>query len=389
MRSSRPGANGLALLFHPLAMNSSRHWVRLLRAGGVDGGHRLRAAAITSASPLWAPLRLAERVRYGRRVHRTAITHPPVFIIGHWRTGTTLVHYLMSQDPNFGFVPLFQTLAPASFLAGRRILRPLMAGLVPKKRPMDDMDLALDLPQEEEYALCNLCPYSFYVGWYFPKRMRELFQKYVLFDGVSGSVVSDWQSVYLSVLKKATWSAGGKPLLLKNPANTARIPQLLDLFPDARFIHVYRDPYVVYKSTQHFHRTVIDLIGLQKLDDGEIRENVLLFYRQLMERFFEDRRRIPGGRLAEIRYEDLERQPAAELERVYTELSLPGWDRARPRVEAYLATQKHYAKNHYALRPEDTARVEHEWAGPLRRWGYHRNETERVNEEAPAQAVHS
>ena len=361
----------MALAFHPLAMNSFRHWVRLLRAsGGVDHGNRLRAAVITSASPLWAPLRLAERVRYGRRVAATEITHPPVFIIGHWRTGTTLLHYMMSQDPNFGFVPLLQTLAPASFLAARRALRPLMIRLVPDKRPMDDVDLSLDLPQEDEYAVCNCCPHSFYVGWYFPKRMRELFRRYVLFDGVSDEVVNEWKTAYLSVLKKATWHANGKPLILKSPVNTARIRLLLELFPEARFIHVYRDPYFVYKSTQLLHRVVLDLVGLQKLSDDEIKENVLLFFRKLMERFFEDQRLIPKGHLVEVRYEDLEKRPVAELERVYAQLSLPDWNHVRPRVRAYVATQKNYAKNDFTLTPEDVARVQQEWGFVLDKSGY-------------------
>ena len=51
MQSGNSGVNGLALLFHPLAMNSSRHWLRLLRAsGGVDGGSRLRSASVNSNS---------------------------------------------------------------------------------------------------------------------------------------------------------------------------------------------------------------------------------------------------------------------------------------------------------------------------------------------------
>lgn len=371
MRASNCGVRGLALAFHPLAMNSFRHWIRLLRAGGgVDEGSRFRATAITSASPLWAPLRLAERVRYGRRVAATEITQPPVFIIGHWRTGATFLHYMMSQDPNFGFVPLLQTLAPATFLTGRRTLRPLMAGLVPKKRPMDDMDLSLDLPQEEEYAVCNCCPHSFYVGWYFPKRMRELFGRYVLFDGVSDEVVNEWKTAYLSVLKKATWHANGKPLVLKNPVNTARIRLLLELFPEAKFIHVYRDPYLVYKSTQLLHRVVLDLVGLQKLSDDEIKENVLLFFRKLMERFFKDQRLIPKGHLVQVRYEDLEKRPVAELERVYAELSLPGWNHARPRVQAYVATQSGYAKNDHKLTHEDVARVGQEWAFAIDLWAY-------------------
>ncbi len=361
----------LALLFHPLAMNSFRHWVRLLRAsGGVDRGAWPRSAAITAVSPLWAPLRLTERIIYGRRVRETRINPSPVFIVGHWRTGTTLLHYLMNQDPNFGSVSLFQTLLPASFLSARRLLRPVMRHFVPKTRPMDNVELALDLPQEEEYATCNLSECSLYAGWYFPKRMRELFHKHVLFEGASLETVDRWKQVYLDVLRKATLHAGDKPLLLKNPANTARIAQLLEMFPNARFIHIHRDPYAVFRSTQKLHRSVYDMVGLQTVGDGEIQDNVLHIYRELMQHYLDQRGLIPEGNLVELRYEDLEQRPMRELERVYATLRLPGLDGARAKMEAYLAAQESYTKNSHVFTPNDIALVRQEWQFAFDQWGY-------------------
>jgi len=361
---------GLAVAFHPLAMNSLRHWIRLLRLHGpIDRDKRLSASLITLAGAFWTPLRALESALFDRRVAGTEIANP-VFIIGHWRTGTTFLHYLLSQDPAFGFVPLFQTLAPASFLLGRRSIKPLMKRFVPETRPMDNMDLGLDLPQEEEYALCNLCPYSFYAGWYFPRDMRLLFERYGLFEGVEDHVVEEWKEIYLGVLKKATLHAEGRPLLLKNPVNTARIRWLLELFPNARFIHLCRNPYAVYKSTQLLHRTAINWVGLQRISDEEIAANILLFYRQLVQRYFDHKDLIPNGQLVEMRYEDLVQRPVAELERAYRELSLPGWEAARPRFEAYAARQQAYIANRHSLSPEDSARVLREWGFAFERWDY-------------------
>ncbi len=367
---------GLDLRLHPLAMNSSRHWFRLLRAsGGVDRGSRLRGAVITAASPLSAPLRLAERLRYGRLVRGTRIHPSPVFILGHWRTGTTLLHYLMNHDPNFGSVSLFQTLLPASFLSARSLLGPVMRRLVPGKRPMDNMELALDLPQEEEYATCNLGECSLYVGWYFPRRMRELFHRFVLFESAPPEAVEQWKGVYLDVLRKATLHAGGKPLLLKNPANTGRIPQLLEMFPDARFIHIHRDPHAVFRSTQRLHRSVYDMVGLQRVGDGEIRDIVLHMYRELMLRYLGTRGLIPQDNLVEVAYADLERRPIEEMGRVYAALRLPDFEAVRPRMEAHMAAQKNYERNHHAFTPDDITRVRHEWQFAFDAWGYpHRGE---------------
>src|SRR5687768_18104609 len=42
--------------------------------------------------------------------------------------------------------------------------------------------------------------------------------------------------------------------ILKSPPHTCRVPTLLRLFPDARFVHIVRDPYAVYPSTLHLWR---------------------------------------------------------------------------------------------------------------------------------------
>lgn len=362
-------------IFHPLAMNSFRHWIQLLRqSGGIEHRYWPRAALITLASPMWAPLRWAERLCYGARLRSLRFAQPPVFVLGHWRTGTTHLHNLLSQDPQLAFVTTFQTLAPSSFLLGRHTLRPLVARSMPKTRPMDNMALSPDLPQEEEFAMCNVTPHSFYVGWYFPRRIRDLFHRYVLFDAATPAMIAEWQHHYLELLKKAALSSQGRRLVLKNPANTGRIPQLLALFPDAKFIHIHRNPYAVYKSTLKLHRTTYETIGFQDVTDAEIEENVLHMYAALHARYQATRDLIPAGNLVEIRYEDLEADPLGILERVYATLGLPDWEATRGPVEAYLATQEDYEKNRFTMRQRDIDRVEAALGDLIQAGGYARPE---------------
>ncbi len=371
--STKNTGRRLRLIDHPLTLASSRHWLRLARAGGgIDPRYRWRAVQVTALSPLGAVLRAIERLAWDKRVRATGLPHPPVFILGHWRTGTTHLHNLMSSDPQFGFVSTFQALAPDSCLLPLNPLRPLIGLCAPTRRHMDSMPLGLDLPQEEEFALCNLCGHTFYVGWYFPRRMAELFRKYVLFDGISEHERTGWSETYMDVLKKATIRANGRPLVLKNPVNTGRIPALLQLFPGAKFIHVYRDPYTVFKSTMTFHRATLDMIAFQQLQDTEIEENVLAFYRDMMSRYLRDRTLIPEGNLVEVRFEDLERSPLEQMASVYERLGLPQWEEARPHVERYLNAQIGYRKNHFRLSDSDIEKVERHWGFALDAWGYAR-----------------
>src|SRR5947209_2907019 len=72
-------------------------WLRLLIRNrfAVDGRLAYIAVIITAVSFVHTLLRLVEEFVYGRRVRHTALDQPPLFIVGHWRTGTTLLHELL------------------------------------------------------------------------------------------------------------------------------------------------------------------------------------------------------------------------------------------------------------------------------------------------------
>lgn len=360
-------------ILHPLCMNSFRLLVRdLRRYGGVDQRGLTRLFTISTLSLITSPLRLAERALFQKRIHSTPIQHPPIFILGHWRTGTTFLHSLLAQDNNLGHVSLFQTLAPASFFVGQRTIQPLAAMRAPETRPMDNVHLKMEGAQEEEFAMAHFSGHSFYSSWYFPRKMQQLFDKYALFDGLNEEDREEWRRAYLYVLRAATLRAKGKRLVLKNPVNTCRISALLDLFPDAKFVHICRDPYDVLKSSLHLYRSVLDLVSLQKIDDAQIEHNVLKFYRLMLGRYLEERHLIPQGNLVEVRYENLEKEPVREIERVYAELGIPGWESARGDIQAYAESQRTYKKNVYTLNAADREKVETHWKFALEEWGYSR-----------------
>jgi hypothetical protein len=321
-----------------------------------------RALLIAALALIGVPLRALQRLVFGRRLARVRIQQPPVFIIGHWRSGTTHLHNLMSQDPAFGYVSMYQAIAPGCTLIGGRWLERLLARIVPEKRPMDNMTWPTGAPQEEEIPLGKTLPYSFYVQFLFPGRARTLFRRYVLLDGAPRRAAAEWKRKYLRLLQVATWHAGGRRLLLKNPVNTARIRLLLALFPDAKFVHISRSPYDVLPSTRKLHRSLLAFTSLEQVTDAEIDATVFDLYETMMRRYLADRALIPTGNLVEVRFEDLEADPIGVVQRVYGALALPGFGRMLPRVRAYVASQAGYRKNRFRTRPEDVDAVEHRWA---------------------------
>jgi omega-hydroxy-beta-dihydromenaquinone-9 sulfotransferase len=359
---------------HPVALGSFSSWVRLLRENPwVERPFFPRAVFVTLTTLLTVPLRVWERLRYGRRIRRTPVDPQPIFILGHWRSGTTHLHNLLSRDPAVGFLSTFQAMAPGFCLSGDRRIKPLLARQAAKRYPtrlIDNVPLAFDAPQEDEFALASMSPYSFLHGFTFPRRAQWFFNRYVLFRELSNETLAHWCSIYQEILRKAAAKSQRQRLVLKNCAHSGRIKTLLKLFPEAKFIHIHRDPYEVFVSTVHMHRTVLPKAQLQRIAPEEVPSNVLLFYRELMQRLLEDRASIPADQYVEIRFEDLESAPLPQLERIYRKLHLPGFESARPHFEQYIDSVSAYRKNEYHLAGEMIETINRQWAFAFSAWGY-------------------
>ena len=363
---------------HPVALGSFRSWLRLLLSRrGVDRAYILRLLFVSFTTLLTSPLRLWERVRYRRIINSTAIHPSPIFIIGHWRSGTTHLHNLLCQDTNLGYLSTFQAMAPGFCLVGQKRVKKILAGITRARYPtrlIDNVPLALDAPQEDEFALASMSPHSFLHVFSFPRQAQYFLERYVLFDRLSKATRARWIDAYLTVLRKATLRSGGNRLVVKNCAHSARIKTLLDLFPDAKFIHIYRNPYHVFLSTLHLYKTVLPRSQLQGVEPDELEAFILRAYPELMNRFLTEKSLIPAGSLVEIKFEDLEASPLVQLRHIYDGLGLPGFAAAEPGFRSYIDSVSDYKKNAYELDGSVIAKVNRHWRLAFDQWGYERLE---------------
>jgi omega-hydroxy-beta-dihydromenaquinone-9 sulfotransferase len=345
-------------------------WVGLLAHNGF-AVHRSRwstAAVVSAVSVLHTALSLAQQAFYRRRVARTPIPHAPVFILGHWRTGTTLLHELLTRDPRHASPTTYDCFAPHHFLLTRSWLLRLLGRLMPSRRPMDNMAAGWDRPQEDEFALCLLGQPSPYRRIAFPNRPAGLGA--LDLRGLSPATVRRWQTAFYRLLQALTLANGGRRLILKSPPHTCRIPVLRGLFPDARFVHLVRDPYAVYPSTLHLWRSLYALHALQRPSWKGLQEDILEAFVRMDDRLQEGKRLLPPGRFHELRYEDLVRDPLGRLEALYRALDLGDFEPARPHVEAHVAGLKNYETNRYVLTPAERRSITSRWGGIIRRYGY-------------------
>lgn len=355
---------------HPLFGISTKKWIQLLeKNGGVDKRYLARGCFITLVSIFTAPARALFKIKYDSKINNMKIKHPPVIIVGHWRTGTTYLHELLSQDPQFCYVSLWNTLLPDSFL----ILDPLkkfLSNFLPKKRPMDEIRVDIDGPYEEEAAIAVLSPWSFFHCLHFARNAEEQYLKSIHFDDLTDKEKDEWKKNYLKFMKNVSYANSEKRLLLKNPANTARITTLLEIFPEANFIHIYRNPYKVYLSTIKMRNKVLDKLALQNASKEEIEKQVIENYKRLMKSYFKQKNQIPEDKLVDIRYEDLVSDPIKQVEKIYSKLKISGLKNALPEMQKYLEKQKDYKTNVYSIDEKIIKNVKKNWNFTIDRWGY-------------------
>lgn len=369
--------------FSPISL-----WWRLLREfGGVSPGYRTRLAGIVAASAMTSPLRLAERVCHGRRITRTRIEHPPVYIQGFARTGTTHLHNLMARDPQFGFASTFQVFAGPFFLVAQGWLDRLISKGLPATRPMDNVALGLNLPQEEDVLLATVSHMSLTHSLTFPSRIREILRRYHQME-LSEDELAEWKREYLRVLKRVSLACGGKRLVLKSPANLGRTAILQELLPGSRFIFIQRNPYVVYSSAMHTMRSMLPGMSLQPADWDEVEAATLDNYVAVMRRYMRDREQVPKGMLTEIRYEDLVADPLAVLKEAYDAVRLP-WDQAEGPIKEYVGALTGYKTNRYRLDQATIDKVTTAWGFAVREWGYEPPEPRLHNLTAAGASTHA
>jgi omega-hydroxy-beta-dihydromenaquinone-9 sulfotransferase len=358
------------LLLHPLCGSNLATLVAALARNGFVSPSRLPQASIALAAALgrW-PFSTAERAWVAVRRRRHPPMPAPLFIVGHLRSGTTHLQNVLSRSPQFGRVTPVALGLPWDMLGLGALLRPLLERALPEDRYVDGVAVKPDSPQEDEIALANMQPLSYYHAVYFPRRFAHNLGRGLLLEGCTPGELDRWRRRCVHFLEKVSIQQGGKRLLIKNPVYTARIALLREIWPDAQFIHVHRDPRRVFVSTVHYFRTLLAQLALQRYDHVDVERAVLESYPRVMTALLEQSAGLPPDRFVEVAFERFEREPMGEVERIYGRLGLPGLEEARPRVEAYLRSVRGYAQNRYDPSPETVRLVEQAWAPFVARWG--------------------
>jgi omega-hydroxy-beta-dihydromenaquinone-9 sulfotransferase len=300
----------------------------------------------------WSSLfALIDKKKFGKSLETIEKIPAPIFIIGHWRTGTTLLHKLMSLDPNFIAPTLFHVAIPDGFLSSYKFYKPIMKLMVSRHRPMDMVKMGIDEPQEDEYAIFRMTDFSPLEQLVFPAAPG-----YFLLNCDSflpkDEKRSEWGKALLYFFKKL-YLQSGKTIVSKNPFNSLRINELRKIFPEARFIHIYRHPFDVIPSTIN----MFDIVQRQNCLNNNIAKptiaEVTKVFDHLMNVIRHDLSALPHESYHEIRFEDFESDPILYLKSLYQSLKIEFSDEFGKNVMNYMPELENYKKNEFHLTEEE------------------------------------
>jgi hypothetical protein len=327
------------------------------------------AASITFFSAFNSMLAAIDRAIYSRKVAQVEITQPPIFILGHWRSGTTFLHELMIRDPGFTYPTTYQCYVPSHFVLTESWLAPLTSKLLPSRRPMDNMAAGWFRPQEDEFALVNLGIPSPYISMLFPAR-GEANPRYLDLRDLDENERQQWRGALLNFFRRLTFR-DQRRIVVKSPTHTARLKTLLEMFPDAKFVHIVRDPYKLFMSTVNLWKSLNEVQRMQGTGDQQwVEEYVLSSFEKMYAAFEQDSKLLGDGQLFEMRYEDLVEEPVGKLRELYTALDLGDFSQVEPALQEHLAEVKNYRSNRYEIPADKRDMILDRWKGYFERYGY-------------------
>jgi hypothetical protein len=255
-----------------------------------------------------------------------------IVVLGYWRSGTTLLHTYLAHDTRFGFPTTYACMHPHHFLLTQAAA--LKGRQNPVRRPMDNVQVSISSPQEDEFGLLALGARSPYEALLAPCHLADAL---ALSDprDLSALEESRWRHAFKEFLSGVSVVEGRRPLILKSPPHGYRVATLRQLIPDARFVLIVRSPETVFESTIRMWRSLFQLYAIGAVPPEDHTRRVVIEDRPRFEaKLTEGLTGLPAERFALVRYEELVRDPLNVIGSIYEKLRLENFAEVEQKIHA-------------------------------------------------------
>jgi omega-hydroxy-beta-dihydromenaquinone-9 sulfotransferase len=298
-------------------------WLGLLSENSFSVDRRFlgRAIAATAGAAFTSIL---SRFEPNRKLteHQEQLWRSPVFVLGLPRSGTTHLHSLLLGNPTFACPSRLDCYNPHTLEILHGLGVPRWLALVPhKKRLVDNVVSGWNSPEEDDLALAVMTADGPRLGGVFGRRGEHYRRRSPLDPAWAGA--SGWQHALAAFTRKIV-GLRDKGLLLKSPWHTAFIPQILAVFPEARFVTIFRHPVDQVRSLLAAQAHT-EWCALQEPPSASLQRAVEQSA-EILRRYLETRDMIPSQNLTECTYESLVESPLAVLEKIHQRLRIPEFD---------------------------------------------------------------
>ena len=292
---------------------------------------------------------LKNRLRVRRDLHQFHLGNnfsepsDPVFVIGLPRSGTTFLFNLLSLDVAHRSPLYWEIMSPLpitknekeEYKRERKINRELKLAktLIPKLRAMHT--IRANTPEEcEQIATMNVRSFVYMCMADVPEYIDYL--KYCSFDSVFM-----WHKRFFQALE-----VNGKPQrwLLKDPSHIGHLPEILKTYPNAKFIHIHRDPTDSVGSFCSLTKNVRSAFS-RKVNTNDIGKTVIDFWNHNLNKGMEDRRQLSSNQIIDINYHDFIQSPLNQIKNVYLQLGFDMTIETENNIESYLSQNQGNTKS--------------------------------------------
>lgn len=270
------------------------------------------------------------------------------FICGYWRSGTTLLHEILAKDSRWRAPTTQECMNPGQQHTFAQRSKSVL-------RPMDNLTIGADTPQEDEFALLALGAPSFYRVLLCPKAWAHQAQE---LDPGFGPHLSEQRLLAMRELFGLMKAVDGRELLLKSPTHSFSLPRLLQEAPGASAIVIVRNWQALWPSCWRMWTAMFNLYAIGPWDSGDIEGLVRTTYEMYARAVQDVTTSSSADRVIAIRYEDLIASPTDVLQRIYSRFRWPLDDNLMRAAQAFLEATRPGPRGkdaHPSLSPETSA----------------------------------